>query len=197
MYIKIPPVDTIWSGLGKCELSASVVEKANCYEAIGVLNPSVQVLFYVSWFLHIVLQYQAGCSMGAAILIELCTWDSPPYPTHIKSCSVWLSLQAFLGVGAMGLTGGLEADRCIFLGVSLIQMKLNAWSSGATRGVNWGLQITTFLRHLFLDSVLVPVLWGTSGCAQQTPAIHTAFFLQTRQWSPGLMHGFPLQGCVC
>lgn len=47
-------------------------------------------------------------------------------------------------MSAMGLLGGLEADWCTLLGVSLIPMKSNAWSRGVTRGATQGFRFPLF-----------------------------------------------------
>lgn len=47
-------------------------------------------------------------------------------------------------MGALGLSGGLEAEWCILLGVSLIQMRSNAWSRGVARGVTEGFRSSLF-----------------------------------------------------
>lgn len=141
MYIKISAVDTIWSCLGKCELSASLAERTNIYtDNRGIKSLSAGVILRLTEFTH-------SFAMSSKKPNECSHFNTA---VHMRFLSVshrhqvLQCLAILVSLSWSGRQDGLEADQCIRLGVSLIQIKSSAWSRGVTMGLTVGFRIPLF-----------------------------------------------------
>lgn len=167
IYIKISAVDTIWSWLSKCELSANLAEKTNCYtdnRGIKSLNAGVTLCL-------VVLTRSFAVSSKVP---DACSLLNRAVPMGFLSIShmqqVLQCLVIFITLPWSGCLGALWWSRgwaTYPLGCFTDSDEIKCLEQRDCRGCYWGLQILTFSGHLFLDSVLVSVLWRTSVFGQQ------------------------------
>lgn len=140
MYIKIS-VDTIWSCLGKCELSANLAERTNIYtDNRGIKSLSAGVILCLMVFTH-------SFAMSSKKLDERSHFNTAVHMGFLSVSHMHQVLQCLVILVSLSWSGcqdGLEAGQCIRLGVSLIQIKSNSWSRGVTRGLTMGFRIPLF-----------------------------------------------------
>ena len=195
-YIKISAVDTMWSWLGKCEWSAKLAEETNRdTDKRGIKSLNTGVILC----LMVLTRSFAMSSKMTDDLSRLYRAAHMGFLSTSHTHQVLQRLVILINLPWSGFHGALWWFRGRLmhpLECFTDSSEIKCLEQECCQGCCWGLQIPTFSGRWFLASVLVPVLWGTSGSAQQTPAIRSIFSLQAVHGSPGLLCGFPLQGCI-
>lgn len=160
-------MDTIWSWLSKCEISDNLVEKTNCYTD----NRGVKSLNASGTLCLMVLTHSFEMSSKVP---DACSLLHRAVPMGLPSIShmhqVLQCLIIFITLPWSGCLGALWWFRgwvTYPLGYFTDSDEIKCLEQRCSQGCYWGLRILVFSGHLFLDSVLVSVLWRTSGFGQK------------------------------